>query len=365
MEKKIFFKIYPSDYNLNKRWFLYYRLDNKRYKVYGYINRYKTVTERLNYIELLKEETLRQLQSNQVEKADPADFATLKFELTRIIQNKAIRLRPKTIASYRSVVKLFCEFCDEDSLDKILTDHINLYIQHLHHKAYNPTTINFHTATLKTLFACLMAEHVIWSNPCSGITKLREHRQGYDYFRKHQLTLIKNKLPQMDSQLWLACQMVYYCFLRPKSELRFLKIGDIDLHDKKILVRGEIAKNHKTQYIGIPEPLGLHLKELDIYNYPFDFFLIGKDGHPGPVPLGQNNMANRHKKAMIKLNLDWQKLKHYSWKHTGVVNFAKNGGNLKTLQLQLRHHSLDMVNIYLRRLGIMDCDDIIYEFPAI
>lgn len=29
--------------------------------------------------------------------------------------------------------------------------------------------------------------------------------------------------------------------------------------------------------------------------------------------------------------------------------------SVKELQMQLRHHSLDQVNLYLRQLGMMDC----------
>jgi hypothetical protein len=55
----------------------------------------------------------------------------------------------------------------------------------------------------------------------------------------------------------------------------------------------------------------------------------------------------------------------YSWKHTGVVKAVMSGINIKELQLQLRHHSLDMVNEYLKNLGILQSKSIIERFPSI
>lgn len=55
----------------------------------------------------------------------------------------------------------------------------------------------------------------------------------------------------------------------------------------------------------------------------------------------------------------------YSLKHTGVVRAVKAGVNIKEIQLQLRHHSLDMVNEYLKNLGVFDLEDIELKLPAL
>lgn len=44
---------------------------------------------------------------------------------------------------------------------------------------------------------------------------------------------------------------------------------------------------------------------------------------------------------------------------------VKHGIHVKDLQLQLRHHSLDMVNEYLKNLGVMDSESLLNRFPGI
>ena len=55
----------------------------------------------------------------------------------------------------------------------------------------------------------------------------------------------------------------------------------------------------------------------------------------------------------------------YSWKHTGAVMAVKAGIHIKQLQIQLRHHSLDQVDQYLRDLGVSDLSDLARSFPGI
>jgi L-asparaginase II len=54
-----------------------------------------------------------------------------------------------------------------------------------------------------------------------------------------------------------------------------------------------------------------------------------------------------------------------SWKHTGVIAASQSGINMKDLQMQLRHHSLDMVNEYLKQLGVIDSVALRENFPTL
>src|SRR4030095_3255321 len=92
---------------------------------------------------------------------------------------------------------------------------------------------------------------VISSNPFEGIPKFREQRQGSLYFKPDQVKKLKVVLPQCDSMLWFSVKFIYYCFIRP-VELRCLRISDVYLDDRKILLRAGISKNGKTEFVSIP-----------------------------------------------------------------------------------------------------------------
>lgn len=82
------------------------------------------------------------------------------------------------------------------------------------------------------------------------------------------------------------------------------------------------------------------------------------------MPVGINYMANLHRKYLKELGFGIEH-KLYSWKHTGAVMYIKNGGNVKELQIQLRHYSLDETDLYLRQLGVSDLTNLEEDFPPL
>lgn len=78
---------------------------------------------------------------------------------------------------------------------------------------------------------------------------------------------------------------------------------------------------------------------------------------------GSGTMYRRHVRALAACGLNNQGYTLYSWKHTGAVAAAKSNIPIKQLQLQLRHHSLDQVDQYLRQMGVSDLREIAADFP--
>jgi len=82
------------------------------------------------------------------------------------------------------------------------------------------------------------------------------------------------------------------------------------------------------------------------------YFLFGKDLKASKYKASTNAAYSRHVKALTAVGVHGQGYDLYSWKHTGVVNAYKAGMDVKAIQAQGRHHSLEMTDIYLRGLGL-------------
>ena len=177
------------------------------------------------------------------------------------------------------------------------------------------------------------------------------------------MQILKTSISAQDPQLWQFIKFINYCFIRP-GELRQLKLSDIFFSENKILVRKEISKNKKSQFVSIPTVFLEEMYKDGWHQLPGDYFVFSQTGLPGLQQIGLNSMRNRHQNILKDLKFNTARHKLYSWKHTGAVQFVKNGGSMKDLQLQLRHHSLDQVNTYLKDLGVGDSAYII-NMPAI
>ena len=79
-------------------------------------------------------------------------------------------------------------------------------------------------------------------------------------------------------------------------------------------------------------------------------------------PTGINELSRRHRRILQEEGFSAAH-KFYSWKHTGAIMAALAGVSLKELQIQLRHHSLDETDGYLRQLGYTDLLQLEEKFP--
>ena len=79
--------------------------------------------------------------------------------------------------------------------------------------------------------------------------------QGAEGIQEDDLKILVPYIKEDYPQLYLACMIEYYCFIRPGRELRLLKIGDIDIQDGLITIRQENAKNKLKQVVTMPQQL--------------------------------------------------------------------------------------------------------------
>jgi hypothetical protein len=69
--------------------------------------------------------------------------------------------------------------------------------------------------------------------------------------------------------------------------------------------------------------------------------------------MGRNSMRDKFK-ALVKPLGYGSEYTLYSFKHAGVVKAYKSGIDLKSLQRQGRWHSIEMVDKYLKSLGLTE-----------
>ena len=368
------YALYPLDLDLNKQWAVcYYDINNKRVRIRKGINSGKTVCERIEkvnriindleakktYINITQSDFEKYYDNSSVESAN-------KKILIDLVKLKVARdkLSKKTRQSYVSVSKQFCEFIDK-KLNKVTKKDAENYILFKINET-SPVTAKNHKSKLHSLFKDLIYFEIdnIKKNPFENLKRIRAISQGKLPFKDHHKSLLKPFLIE-DEQLWLLCQMQYYCFLRPNSEARILQVKHIDLIDGKIYVPSEISKTNKSQYVAISESFLPTLHNLKLHKYPKDYYVFGKNGRPSAACWSVNYFTKKHNEILKNLGFDTKYYSLYSWKNTGMYDFIKNGGTVKKLQTLTRHHSLDMLNVYLQSIGAYDLPDVTKILPTL
>lgn len=159
---------------------------------------------------------------------------------------------------------------------------------------------------------------------------------------------LKRTIQTREPYLWLACEMIYYCAIRPGTELRLLRIKHINREAKVVTIPAELAKNNRTESVVLPDILLEQMEQLNVFSYDRELYLFGKNGAPSAVPMGKNTMRNRFNSYRELLGIS-RDHKFYSWKHTGALSALENGVSTIELRDHLRHKSLETTENYIRK----------------
>lgn len=346
-EKKILPKLHNYNEDLTKQWFVhFYDEKGKRIRIYKGINHLPTVK--------LRYEAAQKIIKDILLERKKLVHQEIKNKVFEALENKRPTLRLSSYRCKRSKIRIFLDWMERaDWTSKDIT----AFFQHLTDKHINPSTYNDYILNVRDILRWIDAEELM-----QGIERRKKHPVPAAYFTKSQIDYLAAAIKNKDPELWFFVQFVYYCFLRPRAELRLLKVGDIILEDKKIVVHPDIAKNKKLQYVAIPDAFYPTVAKKIKGRNPNEYIFKGK-AHL--KPMGQATMGGRHLAILRELGFDTNRYKLYSWKHTGAVMAVKAGVHVKQLQIQLRHHSLDQVDEYLRQLGVADLGDLRSNFPGI
>lgn len=275
--------------------------------------------------------------------------------LNDLLDSKLKELRKSSKESYQTTFRKFeayakIELSEKLNLNDFEAKHAYGFRDYLLKTGIENRTVNTNMIFTGSLFERALERDYIAKNPFKGIKPLPEKESTYNVaFTPEHQTALEVWMRENDPVLFAFTRFLYCAFIRP-SELRFLKGTDIDINRKTVTIRGEIAKNKKTQIIPINRTLldsiGTGVNLPNKYLFGKELFWLND------TPCSENYVYERHKKALLACDLTGLNYTLYSWKHTGACRAIEAGVNPRKLQGLLRHSSLSETDTYLRSLGI-------------
>lgn len=325
-------------------WFFFWRdssgrLFKKRYD----INRIKSKRKR-------RVEADRILKDiNNLLKAGANQSRSVKTILDKIVSDRKGSLRRRSWQSYKYAADKFVQWLPDPNvpIHEITKQTARSFIDHLVKEGYTGKTINGLRGFLCTLFTYHCSREDGAVNPFIGTQRQAELTGRNIAFSEEQKSRIWSVL---SPELLLFTRFIYFTYIRPIELLR-LKVGDIKTSEGVIIIQPHQSKNKKQQSVEIPDSFLNEIKKMGYDKMPQDYYLFGQGMRPGSVPLSRNTVSKHYAKAVKGLGLPADTTL-YSWKHTGVVAAYKSGIGIYDIMRQLRHHSLDMTQIYLKSLGL-------------
>lgn len=275
---------------------------------------------------------------------------------SQFILHKRSEVSKKTLQTYTSKLRLFCDYLKNYDLEDKIINNIdnNRIVEFLKFSAQenelSRLTIDKYQQILYSFFKWVIHyKKIRMENPVLNIPRIGDVK---DMSAPALTDSVRNKLQKKieknDPQLWLSCCFQYYCAIRPGTELRLMQLKQINYDTRTLTVKNYLAKNSRTETVDIPAQLFEMIEDWNLRRYDQNLYAFGKNGLPGDSPLGKNAMRMRFNKYRDELNIS-KEVKYYSWKHSGAQELKISGANIYSIQHHLRHKSLTTTEKYFKK----------------
>ncbi|MFV0329523.1 MAG: tyrosine-type recombinase/integrase [Dysgonomonas sp.] len=381
---------------LNASWYIEYsfrdeKIDKlERFRIYEGFSSLTTVEERYKHAKVIIDDLTRRIASgwtpfdqlvtydNQILYHNQAKVygrrntseKDLHYYINLFLNDKIPQISEKSGMEYKSKLRLFHQWLDAKGYQNIFAheitnDHICDYILFLiKERSLEKRTILKTKQHLRQLFDFIVNKKIIDKNPVYNIP---DARQSADHsaqpMSQHEASVLMNHIKKNDTQVWLFCSMLFYCAIRPGTELRLLKVKDINFINETIRIREENAKGSEG-FVNIPPPLMTILRDLNISANDREFYVFGKSGEPGTQCWGKNHFRVQFNKFRDDLKYP-KEYKLYSWKSTGAILFLQSGAPLTAVRDHLRHKSTAYTDIYVSKLIGRQNNYVKNDFPEL
>ncbi|MCF6270712.1 MAG: tyrosine recombinase XerC [Melioribacteraceae bacterium] len=253
-----------------------------------------------------------------------------------------------TTSAYSSDLKQFQEFLELKNIikiNKITKKHIRLFIVNLNFKNNSTTTIARKLTTLRSLFLFGIKNGIIEQNPLKDIKNPKIKRKipetlSLDSYEKIIKLLSDKEENKNNLKLISIFELLYGSAIRV-SELCNLNIGDIDLSNRSIKVKG---KGSKERYVPIGTKsitaLEKYLDSLQFISKELPLFLAKNGNRIYP------RIIQKHVKEQMQKVSDISKKSPHILRHSAATHMLDRGADLLGVKEILGHENLSTTQIY-------------------
>ena len=370
----VFLDFKPAELKENIRWEVVYYAKHpitkefKRFRVAVPHN--KLVSERRKLANRIIDEINKKLSSGWLPFYDDAteNYKTFEYCKQSFLKKTEIEVqknnkRKDTLRTYKSFLTVLSAYIEEvEPITLVFELNKGFMVRYLDwiyfDRKNSARTYNNHLLFLNTFINyCVERGYYTYENFTKQIVKRKKETKIRKVFTPEVKEKVK-KLKIIDNSFYTLCMATYYCFIR-RTELTKLKVKDVYLINKCIIIDEKISKNKKTDTVTIPdaylELLTEHLKNANNEDY-----LFSDDFKTGKKILAPKKISDTWNKCRKILKIENQ-YQFYSLKDTGITDLLNTGIPALKVRDQARHYDLKITESYVQR-NVNCIDEIAKKF---
>ena len=363
-------KLHDRNGELSKRWFVdfYYFNDEKQAfkREFVYIPMsINSKTERRRKGEEIVRSLNARLESGWTPLLkESLGIITLNDGLNHYLNIIKRTLRERTYNTYLSATNRLRDYLssikrENLGIEEFNYHHADRFVDFILNDNISNRTHNNLIKICRTIFNRFIEKDIITVNPFKKIKLLVQDKPPLDAYRNEETEIITKYLKNFNRELFIISLLVYYCFIRPQEIIR-LKVENFDIDKKLIFISSNQSKTHKNSAVAMPDQLVTELIELGIKKMRKGDILFSSGLKPGTTQIKTQRIYEKWREFTKPYGIEKG---IYKLKHTGAGRAIEAGMNVRDLQLQLRHASLDETQIYVERFKNVPGTEFLNKMP--
>ena len=333
------------------------------------------------------------LAGPEAELGDPE----IKRVQTAYLDHLQLHRRPNTYKSAKQSLEIVLGAMGATRVSHLTVEGIERH-QRQRLESVSARTVNIETGTLKTMLNWAVEARLVQTNPLARVKRLRRDKKK---FRRALRPEEAVKLLAAAREHTPRYADVFLCALHTglrKGELQALTWEDVDFDKDEIIVRGEVAKNHRARRIPISAELRARLESLrekPLRVSPIELlvdrlkFRERRKGHPVDLgvlrkeaehlraegakrvfrtecgtPIG-NSLLKRLATAVKHAEIDKRGVDLHALRYTFGSWLVKNGVNIKLVSRLMGHATVQLTLDIYTDASIMDWEGAIGKLPVL
>lgn len=254
------------------------------------------------------------------------------------------RLSPLTAQNYLRDVNTLIELAGEVPLAELKTQHLRHFVARLHARGLGGRSLARMLSAWRSFFGYLVRDHGHAQNPASSLRPPKSPKNLPEALSPDEA----NRLLSIDSDDALALrdkamfELFYSSGLR-LSELKSLRLGDIDLGDGTVRVTG---KGNKTRVVPVGgmaiDAIRKWMEEREkLAREGESALFLGRGGRS----IGQRAIQYRISEWGVKQGMP-QHVHPHMLRHSFASHVLQSSGDLRAVQEMLGHASISTTQVY-------------------
>ena len=290
---------------------------------------------------------------------DSRMYTPIRDVASKYLEEIEKTLRPATYRSYKTFVKIFCEWLDKQQagIYSSMISHTMIvrFMDYVYHERkgisgddMSAACYNSYIKQGSAFFSWMIEKCYCKDNHFQKVKAKKVEEKKRILIPEGTRERINEYLKEKNPRFLLMLKLIYAGLIRPK-ELRCLKVENLSFKDMQLRIPKDVAKNGHERFVPLSQEILLDFVDIGVHQGNMSDYIFGEQFKTCAKRMSDGTMPKHWVKLRKALDLP-DEMQMYSFRDTGMTEMIKNGIDPLSVKQLADHSSLAMTAVYTKHV---------------